>query len=48
MQTVCFILVSANSEYLTGVQLDPTRYVKYVGAMRVKAEVRYSNTMNRR
>ena len=38
MQTVYFILVSANSESLSGVQLDPTWYdyaVKYACAMRV-------------
>ena len=38
MQTVCLVLVSANSESWSGVQLDPTWYdeaVKYVNAMRV-------------
>ena len=39
MQTVCFILVSTNSESWSRIQLDPTWYdevVKYVGVVRVK------------
>ena len=43
MQTVCFILVSANSESWSGIQSDPTQYdqaVKYVG-VRVKATEKF-------